>query len=235
MSARGTLYGVGVGPGDPELVTLKAARIVAAAHWIAYPADGEGAGLARRIAAHIVPDGARELALHIPMRRERAPAQAAYDAAARTIAGRLDAGEDVAVLCAGDPFFYGSFMYLFARLAPRYPAEIVPGVSALTAAAARLRRPLAARDDVLRVVPATLGEARLRAELGGAEAVAIIKVGRHFAKVRALLDELGLTDRAAIVESATMAGERIMPLAAVPAGERPYFSTILVYAGSEPW
>lgn len=234
MSAA-TLYGVGVGPGDPELVTLKAARVMREARWIAFPVDEAGDSLARAIAAPLFPEAARELALHVPIRPERGPAIAAYDAAAEALAAKLADGGDVAMLCLGDPFLYGSFMYLFARLAPRFPVEIVPGVTSLTAAAARAKRPLAARDEVFKVLPATLPDERLRAELQGAETAAIIKVGRHFARVRALIEELGLSDRTALVERATMQGEKITPLAARAPGEPTYFSTILVYAGSEPW
>jgi precorrin-2/cobalt-factor-2 C20-methyltransferase len=231
----GILYGVGLGPGDGELMTLKAARIVSQAKLIAYPADENGNGLARRIAAQQIVPGTEELPIPIPMRVEREPARRAYDEGAEKIAARLEGGEDVTFLCAGDPLFYASFMYLLARLAPKFDVEIVPGVTSLTAVAARLGRPLAARNDVLKVLPATLPQERLEAELAGAEAAAIIKVGRHFDKVRAVLDRLDLTSRAAIVTDASLGEERAGPLSEVPAGARPYFSTILIYAGSEPW
>ncbi|MCB1436564.1 MAG: precorrin-2 C(20)-methyltransferase [Rhodobiaceae bacterium] len=232
---QGILYGVGLGPGDQELMTLKAARIVSAAKLIAYPADENGASFARRIAAAQISPGAEEMPVPIPMRVERDPARRAYDKGAEAIAARLEKGEDVVFLCAGDPLFYASFMYLLARLGSRFEVEIVPGVTSLTAVAARLARPLAARSDVLKVLPATLPEARLREELKTAQAAAIIKVGRHFDKVRAILDDLDLTARAAIVTDASLGDERAGPLSEVPAGARPYFSTILIYAGAEQW
>lgn len=231
----GTLYGLGVGPGDPELMTLKAVRLLATAPVVAYPAPNGEASLARKIAKAHLPAGAVEIAVDLPMSTERAPARAAYQAAAQEIAGHLDQGRDVAFLCEGDPFFYGSFMYLFALLAGRYPAEVVPGVTSLTACAAAIRRPLAARNEVLKILPAPLSEARLEAELKSAEAAAIVKVGRHFDKVRGVLRRLGLAERAAIVEAATRDDERVRPLEAIPEGDRPYFSTILVYAGEEGW
>ena len=145
----GTLHLVGVGPGDPELLTLKAARILGAAPVIAYPTTGEANGLALSIAeAHLNP-AAERLPVVLPMQVERGPAQAAYDVAAETIRRHLAAGRDVAWLCEGDPLFYGSAMYLTARVAPHAPVAVIPGVTSLTAAAAAIGRPLAARIETL--------------------------------------------------------------------------------------
>jgi len=141
----------------------------------------------------------------------------------------------VAVLCEGDPFFYGSFMYLFGRMAERFTVEVVPGVSSLTACAAVLGAPLAARNDVLTVVPAPLEEAELKARLADTEAAAVIKLGRHFAKVRRVLDELGLAQHARYVEHATMESQRAMPLDEVSEDRVPYFSMILVHKRGEAW
>jgi precorrin-2/cobalt-factor-2 C20-methyltransferase len=139
------------------------------------------------------------------------------------------------VLCEGDPFFYGSFMYLFARMAERFPVEVVPGVSSLTACAAVLGAPLAARNDVLTVIPAPLDEAALKARLSSGDAAAIIKLGRHFAKVRRVLDELGLTREARYIERATMESQRILPLDSVDPQDVPYFSMILLHKRGEAW
>jgi precorrin-2/cobalt-factor-2 C20-methyltransferase len=231
----GCLYGLGVGPGDPELVTLKAARILQACPVIAYPAPDDGESFARSIVADLMPAGVIEIPMVIPMRTERYPALEVYDAAAGTIGGHLDAGHDVAVLCEGDPFFYGSFMYLFSRLAGHYRIEIVPGVTSLTACAAAFGRPLVGLNDVLSVVPATLSEDQLYDLLQIADAVAIIKVGRHLEKVRRVLDDLGMTAKAAYIERATLATQKAMPLARLDAKEAPYFSMILVYHGGELW
>jgi precorrin-2/cobalt-factor-2 C20-methyltransferase len=231
----GTLYGLGVGPGDPELITVKALRLLTTAPVIAYPAPETGDSLARAIVAPHLSGGQSEIAIRMPIVAERFPAQDVYDRAAKELGGHLDAGRDVAVLCEGDPFFYGSFMYLFGRMAERYPVQVVPGVSSLTACAAVLGAPLAARNDVLTVVPAPLPEAALRARLADCEAAAVIKVGRHFAKVRQVLQDLGLAERARYVEHATMTSQRILPLEDVAESDAPYFSMILVHARGEAW
>jgi len=230
----GVLHGVGVGPGDPELMTLRAHRLISGARVIAYPAPEGAASFVRAIAAPAIPPGAREIVIEVPMTTARAPAQAAYDAGAARIARELDAGHDVVCLCEGDPFFYGSFMYLFARLAERYRVEVVPGVTSLSACAARARRPLVARNERLTVLPGPLPEAELRARIDGAEAVAILKVGRHMARIRAVIEGLGLTARAVYVERASLPGEVIRPLAEAPA-TAPYFSMILLTKGADPW
>ena len=232
----GTLYGVGIGPGDPELITLKALRCLRAVPVIAYPAPPEGDSLARSIVEPHLAGGQREIAIRMPMVAARFPAQEVYDRAAEEIGGELEDGRDVAVLCEGDPFFYGSFMYLFGRMADRYPVEVIPGVSSLTACAAVLGAPLVARNDVLTVVPATLKPEEIKRRLAeGGEAAAIVKVGRNLEKVRAVLGDLGLADNARYVEHATMASQKILPLAAVGAEAAPYFSMILVHRRGEAW
>ena len=133
---RGTLYGLGVGPGDPELLTLKALRILRAAPVLAYPAPPKGESMARAIAAPHLQGGQIEIVIRMPLDAARFPAEEIYAAAARDIAEHLEAGRDVAALCEGDPFFYGSFMYLFGRLAPAHSVEVVPGVSSPMACAA---------------------------------------------------------------------------------------------------
>ncbi len=230
--ASGTVYGIGVGPGDPELVTLKALRILRAAPIIAYPAplaDGQlGESFARSIVAEFLTGTQREIVIRVPMVPERFPAQEVFDRAAREIGDEVAVGHDVAVLCQGDPFFYGSFMYLFARLAVRFRVEIVPGVSSLTACAAAAGSPLAAREETLAVIPATLDEAALERRLAGVEAAAIIKLGRHFAKVRDVLVRLGLAEQAHYVERASLPNQRILKLSAVDAAAVPYFAMVLL-------
>ncbi len=231
----GTLYGLGIGPGDPELITLKALRLLQAAPVLAYPAPEEGDSLARAIVADHLPGGQTEIVLRMPMVAARFPAQEVYDWAAKEIGGHLEAGRDVVALCEGDPFFYGSFMYLFGRVAESFPVEVVPGVSSLTACAAVLGAPLAARNDVLTVIPATLEEHVLAQLLRDAEAAAVIKVGRHLQKVRKVLGILGLLDRARYVERATMGEQRILPLAEMEEAGAPYFSMVLMHRRGEAW
>jgi precorrin-2/cobalt-factor-2 C20-methyltransferase len=229
MSTGGRLYGLGVGPGDPELLTLKALRILQAAPVIAYPAPDEGPSLARRIVAPHLATPKAEIAIRMPLVAARHPAPEVYADAAARIGAHLDRGRDVAVLCEGDPFFYGSFVYLFAELAHRYPVEVVPGVSSLTASAGALKMPLTARNDVLTVIPAPLPPERIAAHLKNTEAAVIIKLGRHFAKVRAVLRDLGLAEAARYIERIGMAEQRILGLDQVTPDNAPYFSIILVH------
>ncbi|MBB4005976.1 precorrin-2 C(20)-methyltransferase [Allorhizobium taibaishanense] len=231
----GKLYGLGLGPGDPELITLKAHRILTSAPVIAYPAPDTGPSFARQIAGPFLRADQLEVPMIVPMRVERFPAQDIYDAAAVTLSHHLDVGSDVAVLCEGDPFFYGSFMYLFARLAGRYETEVVPGVSSMMAAAAAYGRPLAARNDVLTVLPGPLDDEALSARIAAADAVAIIKLGRHFSRIRALIASLGLTSAAGYVERVSLSNQRVLPLNAVAEDVAPYFSMILIYKGQEGW
>ncbi|TYC49262.1 precorrin-2 C(20)-methyltransferase [Rhodobacterales bacterium] len=231
----GTLYGVGLGPGDPELMTLKAHRLIAGAAVIAYPAPDTGESFARSIAADAIPAGAREIPIVVPMRVDRFPAQEIYDRAASEIAEVLSGGEDVVALCEGDPFFYGSFMYLFERLTGRFPVEIVPGVTSMTACAAQLRRPLTARNDVLTVIPGPLQDADIRSRIEAAQAVAIMKVGRHLMRLKSLLDDMGLLENAGYVERASLAEQKVFRLCDVSGESAPYFSMILIYKGEEAW
>ena len=227
----GTLCGLGVGPGDPELVTLKVLRLLRALPVIAYPAPPEGASFARSVVASRLSPAQTEIAIRVPMTRSVAPAQAVYDRAAIEIGGHLEAGRDVGVLCQGDPLFYGSFIQLFERLAARYPTQVVPGVSSLTACAAAAGWPLVSRDEILAVLPATLPEAALEKRLKQAEAVAIMKLGRHLPKVRRILKRLGLATRATYIEHASLESQKVMPLDAVDPASAPYFSMILLRRG----
>ncbi|WP_411641818.1 precorrin-2 C(20)-methyltransferase [Loktanella agnita] len=232
--SRGVLYGVGVGPGAPDLITLRAARLIEQAQVVAYPTLAGAASFARAIAADLIAPQTQEIIMDVPMSVERAPAQAAYDEGATRIAAVLDQGQDVVCLCEGDPFFYGSFMYLFARLSDRYRVEVVPGVTSVTACAARAGRPLAARNERLTVLPGPLPEDELRARIAGAESVAIMKVGRHLPKIRAVIEALGLTAQTVYIERATLPEEVVLPLAEAPEAA-PYFSMILLTKGADPW
>ncbi len=231
----GTLYGLGVGPGDPELLTLKAHRILKACPVVAYPAPDTGESFARSIVAEFLSPFQLEVPIVVPMRTERFPAAEVYDKAADEIASQLDAGRDVAVLCEGDPFFYGSFMYVFERLGGRYPTEIVPGVSSIMASSAAAKRPLAARNDVLTVLPGPLEDDELQARIMISDAVAIMKVGRHLPRIRALIARLGLTGVAAYCERVSLGEEKIVPLESLGVEIAPYFSMILIYRGGEEW
>ena len=226
----GRLYGLGLGPGDPELVTLKALRVLRATPVVAYPAPEAGDSFARRIVAEWLDRGQREIAIRFPMRPGPPPAGIYRDAAAR-LAAVLDGGEDVAYLCQGDPLFYGSFAGILECLAGDYPVTVVSGVASPMACAAAARVPLVQRDENLVVLPATLPEAELATRLAATEAAAIVKLGRHFAKLRRVLTELGRLDAAVYVERASLASERVAPLPMVDPASVPYFATVLVRRG----
>ena len=224
--SRGKLYGLGIGPGDPELLTLKAHRILTSVPVIAYPTMENGKVLARAIVADFIRSEQIEIPMPLPFSVERS-SQPYYDIAAEKIAAHLSAGRDVAVLCEGEPMLYGTFMYLFQRLAGRFPTEVVPGISSTMASAAMLGAPITFRNDVLSIMPATLEADILRDRLALVDAAVIIKLGRHFAKVRAILDELGLLDRALYIERATQPSQRILPITEIDPAEVPYWSLIL--------
>lgn len=222
------VWGIGVGPGDPELLTLKALRLIGAAEVIAYPAPEQGESFARSIVAGHLSGQQREIAIRMALGDGSFPKADIYARAAAQILDEVAAGRRVAVLCEGDPFFYGSFIYLYERLADRCPVALIPGVSSLMACADAARTPLALRNQSLTVLPGPLPEADLRYRLDQCEAAAIIKVGRHLPKIRAVLEALGLADRACYVERASLATERVLPLREAGEGEAPYFSMILV-------
>lgn len=229
-----TLYGIGTGPGDPELVTRKAWRVVNEAEVIAYPSAEGGDSFARSIMAEAIRPDATEIEMPVPMVSGRAPAQSIYDQGAAAIEQALKAGKDVAVLCEGDPLFYGSFMYILARLRDRFSTVVIPGVTSMTACAAAHNHALVARTDSLMVIPATLDDAAIRARLAIADAAVVMKLGRHLPRLKALLGELGLAHRALYVSHASLPHQRAVPLTEAP-DEAPYFSMILLYKGDDPW
>lgn len=231
---RGKLIGIGTGPGDPELVTRKAWRLVSEAKVVAYPAPDQGDSFSRQIMADAIRDDAIEIPIIIPMVSGRAPAQAIYDQAVEDLLIHLNAGHDVAVLCEGDPLFYGSFMYLLARLRDEVEVEMIAGVSSLVASASAALRPLAARLDVLSVLAAPLDNDRLRDAIATSESVVIIKLGRHLERLRGLIADLNLLDNAIYISHATLPHQQVMPLQDAP-DDAPYFSMILIYKGSDPW
>ncbi|WP_263382164.1 precorrin-2 C(20)-methyltransferase [Granulicella arctica] len=237
----GRLWGVGLGPGDPELVTVKALRALRGAHVVAYPCARHGQSNARSIVCSELIHGQIELPMMYPVTTEttnhpggyEAAISEFYDAMAEQIATHLSAGSDVAILCEGDPFFYGSYMYLHDRLAHRFPTEVIPGIPAIMGAAARLGTPLVRRDTQFTVLLGTLPEETLAAKLSGPGAFAIMKLGRTFLKVKRAINKAGLGDRALFIERATMETERVMSIHEVDPNTVPYFSLILVPDGSQ--
>jgi precorrin-2/cobalt-factor-2 C20-methyltransferase len=236
MNHSGRLIGVGVGPGDPGLVTLNAIAALKGADVVAHFAKAGNASNARTIAAGHLTAGVEELALLYPVTTElprqdaayRQAMRAFYDGAAETIASRLDAGRVVAVIAEGDPLFYGSYMHLHVRLAPNYSTEIVAGVTGMSGCWSAIGTPIAQGDDVFTVLPGTLPEYELERRLADTNAAVVMKIGRHLAKVRRALDRAGRLDRAVYVERGTMANAAMMPLVDKLDTFAPYFAMVLV-------
>ncbi|MFI0776729.1 precorrin-2 C(20)-methyltransferase [Streptomyces sp. NPDC021212] len=233
---KGRLYGVGLGPGDPSLMTVRAVEVIAGADVVAYHSARHGRSIARSIAErHLRPDHIEERLVY-PVTTEgtdhpggyRGAMEEFYTEAAARLAAHLDAGRTVAVLAEGDPLFYGSYMHMHKRLADRYDTEVIPGVTSVSAAAARLGAPLVEGEEVLTVLPGTLPEEELTARLATTDAAAVMKLGRTFPAVRRALERSGRLADARYVERATMSAERTGPLGEVDPSSVPYFSVAVL-------
>jgi precorrin-2/cobalt-factor-2 C20-methyltransferase len=238
----GRLIGVGVGPGDPELVTLKALRALREADVVAFFAKAGNTSHARAIVADHLRAGTEELPLLYPMTTEQPKTAACYrdalaafyDASAGAVARHLDAGRTVAIIAEGDPLFYGSYMHLHVRLAPTYRCEIVAGVTGMSGCWSAAGAPIAQGDDVFAVLPATLPPEELERRLADCDAAVVMKLGRHLPKVRRALEKSGRLDRAIYVERGTMRDAAMMRLAEKKDDDAPYFAVVLVPGWSTP-
>jgi precorrin-2/cobalt-factor-2 C20-methyltransferase len=232
----GTVHGVGLGPGAADLMSVRADRLVRGARHLAYFRKRGRAGRARRLVDGLLRADVVEYAMDYPVTTEIAVADPAYNACLAAfyadctahLATLAEAGEDVVVLCEGDPFFYGSFMHLHARLAGRVPVRIVPGITGMSGAWTATDRPITWGDDVLTIATATLPEEELTRRIRDTDALVVMKIGRHLAKLRRAIAAAGRTDAAWLVEYAAMPEERVTPLA--EAGETaPYFAILLIH------
>src|ERR1700744_1782727 len=239
---RGTLWGVGLGPGDPELVTVKAARVIGEADVVAYHSARHGRSIARGIAERYLRPCQIEEHLIYPVTTEVTDHPGGYagamedfyaDATER-IAAHLDAGRNVALLAEGDPLFYSSYMHLHTRLTQRFNVVIVPGVTSVSAASAARGTPLVAGDEVLSVLPGTLPVAELTRRLADADAAVVLKLGRSYHAVREALSASGRLDDAFYVERASTPGQRVLPAAEVDETSVPYFSLAMLPGGRRP-
>lgn len=238
MSAK--LIGVGTGPGDPELLTLKAVRAIERADVVAYFAKRGNSSNARRTVADLL-TGQLEEELSYPVTTEiergeegyKSATSGFYAEAAERVAAHLDLGRNVVVLSEGDPLFYGSYMHLHVRLAPRYETEVIPGITAMSGCWSQAGLPLVQGDDILSVLPGTLGEVDLEARLGSAGGAVIMKVGRNLPKIRRAIAAAGRLESAVYVERGTMANGRSMRLADKTDDLAPYFALVLVPGWSD--
>jgi len=232
----GRLAGVGLGPGDPELVTVKAARLIGAADVIAFHSARHGRSIARAVAAPYLRPGQIEEPLIYPVTIETTEHPGGYagamedfyTAATERLAAHLDAGRDVVVIAEGDPMFYGSYMHLHKRLAHRYNCEVVPGVTSISGASAALGRPLVEHEEILTVLPGTLPAEVLADRLAGTDPAVVMKLGRTFDKVRQAFTDAGRLTDAWYVERASTGQQRLLPLADVDPVGVPYFSLALL-------
>ncbi|MGI9386749.1 MAG: precorrin-2 C(20)-methyltransferase [Methyloligellaceae bacterium] len=232
----GRLYGLGVGPGDPELISMKAFRLLQESDVVAYPTGRDDGGYA--LAA--VDPHLRDDHILLPMKYPATAGAIAdspdypqlmqdyYDATSDQISTHLDADRDVALICLGDPFFYGSYMYWHSRLAEKYETTVVPGISSVMAGPASLDKPLCHRTDTMTVIPATLPEEDIETRLRAADSAVLMKLGRTLPKVRRVLDRIGRLDQAWLVERATMDDERIVPMTDDTVEKAGYFSIIVI-------
>jgi precorrin-2/cobalt-factor-2 C20-methyltransferase len=232
----GRVICAGLGPGDPDLISLRAARAIGAARHVAYFRKAGRPGQARRIVEGMLAAGVTEYPMEYPITTELAFDSADYvaalarfydDWAARLAA--LAAADDVLVLCEGDPFFYGSFMHLHRRLQGRAEVEVIPGITGMTGCWTATDRPITWGDDVLTVLTGTLPEEDLVRHMAAADALVVMKTGRNLPKVRAALARAGRLGEAWLVERGTMPGQRVARLAEVEVADCPYFAVVLVH------
>jgi precorrin-2/cobalt-factor-2 C20-methyltransferase len=235
----GTLFGVGLGPGDPELMTLKAVRVLSSASVVAHFRKAGRAGHARTIAtSHIRPD-ATEVAFEYPVTtevnfREDGYVSAIrdfYAASATSIIKHLESGRDVALLCEGDPFFYGSFLHMYDRIKDAHSVTVIPGITGMSGCWTAAQAPITYGDDVMTVLPGTLDKDALAKHLRQADAAVIMKVGHNLEKIKGALRDAGRYDDAIYVERGTMPGERVTRLSELGDCAVPYFSIVLLPGG----
>jgi precorrin-2/cobalt-factor-2 C20-methyltransferase len=232
----GTVFGVGVGPGDPELVTVKAAQLLAQARVVAYFSKrGNRSNAFAAAERYLHPESERlpliypytvELSARDP--RYIAALKAFYAESSASIRERLVRGQDVAVLCEGDPLFYGSYLHLHVLLMREHRCVVIPGITSFAGCAASAGLPLVSSDRIFSILPGTLSEPELERRLRAPDAIAIIKLGRNFAKVRRVLERVGRAQQATYIEHGTTTRELVLPLAAKSDEQAVYFSLILV-------
>ncbi|MDG2340722.1 MAG: precorrin-2 C(20)-methyltransferase [Paracoccaceae bacterium] len=233
----GTIYGVGLGPGNPDLMSVRADRLVRGAKHVAYFRKAGRKGQARQIVEGMLADEAVEFAMEYPVTTEIPLGDPRYNEALSTfyedctkhLHCLLKAGEDVVVLCEGDPFFYGSFMHLYTRLKDIAPLEVVPAITGMSGAWTATGTPITWGDDVLTVLAGTLSEYDLTKRMAETDALVVMKIGRNIDKIRSALIAAGKFDDAWLVEYATMPKQSVTKLSDAGDGITPYFAIIIVH------
>lgn len=233
----GTIYGVGLGPGDPDLMSVRADRLLRNGRHVAFFRKAGRSGQARRIVNGMLHDEVVEFAMEYPVTTEIPVTDPGYNAALSafytTCTDHLrklaEAGEDVVVLCEGDPFFFGSFMHLYTRLKDVVPVEVVPAITGMSGAWTATGQPVTWGDDILTVLMGTLPEDMLTDAMQRSDAVVVMKIGRHFEKVKSALKQAGKFDAAWLVEYASMPNQTVQRLAEAGDKITPYFSIIVVH------
>ncbi|WP_242140169.1 precorrin-2 C(20)-methyltransferase [Sphingomonas sp. TREG-RG-20F-R18-01] len=232
----GTIHGVGLGPGAQDLMSVRADRLVRGARHIAFFRKAGKPGQARRIVDGMLRDDAIEFAMEYPVTTEIPVADPRYNDRLCSFyadcTGHLAAlsatGEDVVVLCEGDPFFYGSFMHLHSRLAGIAPVRVVPGITGMSGAWTASGTPITWGEDVLTVLTATMPEDELTRRIRDTDALVVMKIGRHLAKLRRAVAAAGRDDAAWLVEYAAMPDQRVTRLCDADR-IAPYFSILLIH------
>ncbi len=234
--AKGQLYGIGVGPGDPELVTVKAVKHIEKADIIAFPTAKGATGNAKRTIEPYITKAHQLISLTYPVTAGPVADSQTYlplmkkfyDDTAQEMKAELLKGKNIAIICAGDPFIFGSYMYWHARLSDEFETIVIPGISSILAAPVELGKPLCHREDVVSIIPATLSEDQLVENLTNSTSAVIMKLGRTFPKVVNALKKAGLEDKAYYVERATMQNQRILPVLEVDPTKVAYFSVVVI-------
>jgi precorrin-2/cobalt-factor-2 C20-methyltransferase len=240
-SEVGTIYGVGLGPGSVDLMSVRADKLIKSCNFIAFFRKAGRPGHARQIVSEILPVNVKEYAMEYPITTEiplsdpryKKIMTSFYDECCRHIKSVIESGEDVCVLCEGDPFFYGSFMHIYERLRFEAPIEVVPGITGMSAAWTATGLPITWGDNILTILTGTLSEKELVAKINTTDAAVIMKVGQNLDKIRAAITLAERESDAFIVEFAAMSNQSVCKLIEYTEGVAPYFSIIILHGESK--
>ena len=235
--SNGTIYGVGVGPGDPDLISLKAYNIIKKAKCIAYFKKKEKNGIAYGIIKQYLKKNIFEIVMPYPITTEisflsleyKKVLSDFYDDCCKRILSEINQNSDVIILCEGDPFFYGSFMHIHTRLYNKTKIIVVPGITGMSAAWTATNLPITWGDDILTVIMGTMEKKEIIKRIQNSDALVFMKIGKHFQKICQILKELSLFDCAYLVENASMLNEKVRKLKEVQETSLPYFSIIIIH------